>query len=311
MIDFFDNLRFWGGKRNKLLSALKFYQFANGGSQLLANLILPVYFVLTKKKYRLIAPKKSTGRVIVSLTSFPARISKVYLVIESLFRQSCLPDKIILYLSQDQFPAEEKLPKTLLEQRLRGLEIVFSKGDMRSHKKYLTAFREYPNDIIITVDDDIFYRSDFIAGLLNWHSRFPHAIITNWTKKIIFDYKGCASYAAAPDASQKDIGKENSHNIVIGVAGNLYPPKAVYKDCLEWDLIKRLAFTTDDIWLSAMAILAGTSFVYTGYKQNHLPVMILGNKTLLAENKIQNQICMDKINSYYAKVLGYAPFSRK
>jgi hypothetical protein len=48
--------------------------------------------------------KLETEKAIASLTSFPARINHTYISIECLLRQSVNPDRIILWLAEDQFP---------------------------------------------------------------------------------------------------------------------------------------------------------------------------------------------------------------
>ncbi len=310
MINFFDNLRFWGSKRNSFLAGIRFYQFMNHASFLLANMTLPVYFRLTGDKYRLEPSPKTSGRVIVSLTSFPARIGNVHLVIESLLRQTRKPDKIILCLTKSQIPEIGKLPSRLLELQKRGLEIVLCDAAIRSHTKYHHAFRHYPEDNVITVDDDIIYRTDLIENLLAWHVRFPHSIIANWVKKI----RNCddmhSYYCQWPEADGRDAGIEAADDMIFGVGGVLYPPHCMYKDCLDIDLIKSLCLTADDVWLSCMGILAGTTFVFTGYKQGHLPVRIRNNVTLLAQNRTANQIQVDRVNDYYAERLGIRPLCR-
>src|SRR5690606_22827294 len=101
----------------------------------ISNVVLPVYLDLTKNlsQYRIVPPTKGSIEVVVSLTSFPARINTVWLVIESLLRQKVKPDKLILWLSKDQFSSIDVLPKRLKSQILRGLEIRFVEGDLRSH----------------------------------------------------------------------------------------------------------------------------------------------------------------------------------
>ena len=96
------------------------------------------------------------GKLIVSLTSFPARIELVWMTIASLMNQTMKPKKIILWLSEEQFQTEESIPQTLLALRKRGLEIRFCE-DIKPHKKYFHTMQEYPDDIVVTVDDDIFY----------------------------------------------------------------------------------------------------------------------------------------------------------
>lgn len=55
----------------------------------------------------------SEKKIVVSLTSFPARIKKVHIVIESLLNQTIKPDKIILWLSKEQFEHYYVLPSKL------------------------------------------------------------------------------------------------------------------------------------------------------------------------------------------------------
>ena len=63
---------------------------------------------------------------------------------------------VILWLSKEQFPDRSFIPNSLLSLEKRGLIIELCEGDLRSHKKYYYALRQYPNDIIITIDDMLF-----------------------------------------------------------------------------------------------------------------------------------------------------------
>ena len=42
--------------------------------------------------------------LVVSLTTFPARIDNLWMVLDSLFRQRTRPDKIVVALTQEEFP---------------------------------------------------------------------------------------------------------------------------------------------------------------------------------------------------------------
>ena len=55
VVDFFDNCRFWGGKRNVFLEKISFYSVMNYIVNWMANIVLPIYFLLTRKnkKYSL------------------------------------------------------------------------------------------------------------------------------------------------------------------------------------------------------------------------------------------------------------------
>lgn len=303
-IDFFDNLRYWGERQNPILKSLMYYRGANLISQTLANLILPGHFRRTarREEYRLAPDGEKllkSPRIIVSMTSFPARIKTTWLAVESILRQSVKPDKLLLCLTKEQIPDVQSLPKELLAQRERGLEIILCEETIRSHTKYWNAFRDYPEDIIVTVDDDVFYRSDLLETLLDFHKKHPQAIIANWAKKVQKDSDGTSVYAHWPEAKEEDTDKEAEKYSIFGVGGVLYPPHCMAKDLLNPKLIKELSFTADDLWLSAQAIRAGTKFVFTNYKQHHLPVEIRNNVTLISGNYVLNQKCVEKINAYY------------
>ena len=63
----------------------------------------------------------SQSKIIVSLTTFPARIGYVHLAIKSLLHQTKRPNKVILWLGEEFFPeGENNLPESLLELKPLG-----------------------------------------------------------------------------------------------------------------------------------------------------------------------------------------------
>lgn len=304
LINFFDNRRFWGGKRNKFLSKIYFYPVCNRITDILANIILPIYFNCTKKnpRYSLKANNGRKDKIIVSLTSFPPRLPKLHLVIECILRQSIKPDEIILYLTEEQVGSIDNLPRKLLDLRERGLQIKLCPDKIRSHTKYFYAIKENPNDIVITVDDDLFYRTDLIESHLAAHKKHPNAIIANWVKEIL---PTTDKYNEWPDGTEP---KLSNRFLLLGVSSVLYPPKSLHEEVFNKDIIIEQCLTADDVWLSCMALLKGTPIYFTGYKYSHLPVRIKNNETLLSVNRERNQICVDNLNKYYDKKLGVRPF---
>lgn len=303
MIDFFDNLRFWGGNRNRILDRLKLYGVWNNIVSIAANGILPLYFRLTSgnKTNSLNISNRESG-VIVSLTSFGPRLKKIWLVIESLLRQKVKPERIILYLTASQVEDISKLPKSLLKLRKRGLEIVLCPDNIRSHTKYYYAMTQNPQSIVITVDDDLFYRSDLVEELIRSHKEYPEAICANWVKEIL---PGNEKYTNWPDGNKREI---KNNFLLLGVSGVLYPPHALHEDAYNVKNIINLCLTADDVWLSCMAIKKGTPILFTNYKYNHLPVMIPNNETLISVNRDRNQVQVDNLNNYYLENSGSQPF---
>ena len=117
-------------------------------------------------------------RVIVSLTSYPARIETVHLAIESLIAQSVKPWKIVLWLSKDEFPSGRvSLPPRLTALENDSLfEIEWVEKNYRPYNKLVHALRKYPDCAIITVDDDLLYPSDMVERLLAAHEKYPEFI---------------------------------------------------------------------------------------------------------------------------------------
>ena len=69
-----------------------------------ANLIIPSIFIVSNKR------KVKKENIIVSLTTFPERINKTWIVVESILRQTKPPKKIVLTLSKRQFSSENEVP---------------------------------------------------------------------------------------------------------------------------------------------------------------------------------------------------------
>mgnify|MGYP000110984866 CR=1 FL=1 len=98
--------------------------------------------------------KHRRPRIIVSMTSYPARINTVHLAIRSLLAQKVLPDKIVLWLCKSDFPNRETdLPQTLRDVLWHDVEIRWVDEDLKPHKKYFWALQEFPDDYVITTDD--------------------------------------------------------------------------------------------------------------------------------------------------------------
>lgn len=95
--------------------------------------------VLMKFKDIGITKNKRKTKLIVSFTSYPARIYYLPYVVYSLLIQSVKPDKLILWLAKEQFPnLENDLPQSLLKLKNNGLTIKWCR-DIKSYKKLIPA----------------------------------------------------------------------------------------------------------------------------------------------------------------------------
>ena len=189
--------------------------------------------------------------VIISLTTYGKRINTVYLTIESLFQQICRANKIILWLDEEEF-SMKNIPFSLKKLIKRGLEIKFCKN-IRSYKKLIPTLKYYPNEIIITVDDDYVYPNDFINNFLDEYNKNKDIIYYYCGNKIKFKNKKIEKYINWERYSEN---KEISLlNFPVGVGGVLYPPNCFHKDILKEELFMELSPYGDDIWFKAMTLL--------------------------------------------------------
>lgn len=218
----------------------------------LVNLGIPIIkllYLLNKKSIN----SYSTGRkIIVSLTSYPARINTAWITIESLINQKRQPDKIILWLSNAQFQSIDSLPTALLKMRDRGLDIRLVDGDIKSHKKYAYVFNEYPDDYVIIADDDIVYPSDMIEKLMKGFTM--DKVHCSYGSIVRYDNDG---NPVTYKNWQPVLGLSDDPELFFGSGGGtLMVPSSLHRDCCNIDMATSLCPTADDIWLNTMARLA-------------------------------------------------------
>lgn len=265
------------------------------------------------KKYpNLYSPHRESGeRIIISLTSFPARINTIWIVILSLFYQTVKPDKIILWLSKKQFNDENDIPSNLKNLQNDVFEIRFVEEDYRSHKKYYYSFGQFPNEVIITVDDDVIYNPKMIESLVRDAELYPGAIIANNTNIIVFDNQGKVTPYENWRCNTVS-GLSNSDLLQVGIGGVLYPPHSLYRDVLNPQIFLRVTPLADDIWLNTMARLNDTKIVQSSNYVLVLPVIIKSNQSLTSINNAlgKNNEQIDSIRRYYLDNLGIDPYGK-
>ena len=125
----------------------------------------------------------SKPQVIVSLTSFPAAIPYAAKAIQSILQGNILPDKVILYLTFAQF-GEEGIPQELADMAKQNplFEIRDYSRDIRSYRKLIPAIKDFPDAIIVTIDDDVAYHKNMLRDLLRLHEQMPDAVLAHRAK---------------------------------------------------------------------------------------------------------------------------------
>lgn len=225
-------------------------------------------------------------RLIVSFTSFPARIGAVSAVFEQMLRQTVKPDEIVLWLSKEQFPRrEEELPKELLEYKKYGVKIEWCDGDIKAYKKFIPSLKKYSEDLIVIIDDDLIYPIDLLEKLYEAHKRFPESIIASRVHEIAMDENGkIARYRKWKKQIGEDVYQARAEWFFTGGAGTLLPPHIFAEEIFNEQVIQQLCPWADDIWLNIHAAM------------NHVPVVNIAANHKLARYEETQEVCLQDIN---------------
>jgi hypothetical protein len=212
--------------------------------------------------------------VIVSLTSWPPAIGFVPAAVRSILSGTVLPDRIILYLTAEQFP-DRVLPQEIeeLKEASPRFEVRFWNENIRSYTKLVPALHDFPDDIIITIDDDMAYHRRMVESLLRWHRKLPDTIIAHNVRRMLVDREGrLKGYFEwkryKPIRYLRYFPRPGFQHLLFGLGGVLYPPHSLDEDMLDPKLFMSIAPTVDDVWFWAASVSKGTKVypVIFGYR---------------------------------------------
>lgn len=261
-----------------------------------ANRVLPGYLSV-----RCSNNETKQKNLIISFTSFPARINNVWQVVECMLRQTVMPDKIILWLSKEQFPTSDSIPQSLRERESDIFQISMVDHDYRSHKKYYYVSKEYPDSLVFLIDDDIYYPTDIIERSLKARMEHPGAVICNYGYHIGY----------YPDGTLKPYKqwKMENHMSIDGDlffgsgGGTLFCPLELHSDLTNIEMARLLTPLADDIWINTMARLANRKIVLLD-NGLILPVHNLNNTTLTSKNvaKCENDRQLNAVIEKYGNI---------
>ncbi|MDO6470557.1 glycosyltransferase [Maribacter sp. 1_MG-2023] len=238
---------------------------------------------------------KPSVPIIISLTSIPSRFSTLNFVIKSILNQNTLPKKIVLWINEDM---KNKLPMKVKKMESDIFEIRFSPLHC-SHKKLIHTLETFSKDCIVTCDDDLMYRKEWLSKIYNQHLLDPKSIIGVKTSHINFDDKN-NSLPFKKWRSQYITNKNPKAFVPIGAWGILYPPRSLHKEVLNVQKLLELAPKADDLWFKAMSLLNKTISIQAKDTPKE-PIPIIGTqkfalkKDNLAKDKNTEQwLSLDK-----------------
>lgn len=235
---------------------------------------------------------KTNEKIIISITSWPPRYRTTHLVMHNIIRQikkAKLSRRIttILVLSEEEAcDVRYRQDACDLIRRMERLnvEIIYDKGNIRSHKKLIPVLEKYKDATILVVDDDVIQQDGWLQTFILDHNTHPTDIIYGQSNSAISVQDG--------RIIEQSMRNTNPGKVTInakpsnGAAGTLYPAHT-FTDPRFFDreLFMRLSPTSDETWQWAFAKIAGKTFRCLG--AHNYPYAFGANQTyaLFKENQ--------------------------
>lgn len=267
------------------------------------KILYELYFFLSRKKINRRSLDKKIKKLdiwndfkvpqkdlIVSLTSYGERLSDLKYTLLSLIRQSIKPEKIIVWLGDG-----EVIPDELHIFEKFGVEFLFC-SDIKSYTKLIPALLKYPHKHIVTADDDIYYKTNWLKKIWDVHINYPHTKVTHIAHEVKFSTsKKILSY----NQWNMNICKSTYHKKIFptGVGGVLYPtPRKIESFFLDESVFMKYCPNADDIWFYFMGLLSGEETIIVPSPHNKLKYVDiykeygLNNKTTLQSANVQGNM---------------------
>lgn len=144
-------------------------------------------------------------RIIVSLTTWEKRLDNLPEVLDSIFSQTVIPDLVVLNISNALLLPVE-VEKYLVQHNVEVNRV----KDTKVFKKLIPTLKKYPQDCVISIDDDWIYPRGMIQEFVSLHKQFPNNPISG--KKELCGgipvHCGCASLTKASFYSNIDLVDE-------------------------------------------------------------------------------------------------------
>ncbi len=199
---------------------------------------------------RVLPEIRQIGNVTVSLTSYGKRVSEnaAYAVL-SILHQSVLPNRIVLNLDETKWNGDN-LPIEIKRLMVAGLEVNFCE-DTGPHTKLLPTLQKYPDDIVVTIDDDILYEKTMLEDLLRGYKETEgNCIVCREARIIEKDANG--DYVRYTQGHNAEYGTTRVGYMPYGYKGVLYPPHIFSEVIYNKKIYREICRHADDIWFGVV-----------------------------------------------------------
>lgn len=205
-------------------------------------------------------PKSNEIPVVVSITTYRERFPILYRSLGSIFNQTVKPKRICVAVDEEDAPYIDGFLKESIE--ANKVELLVGSRSLGPHNKYVHAMLRYPDDIIITFDDDAVYQPTALENLWRCHCKYPDCVCARRVHRIVWDVDGKPLKYCLWENQCVSISEPSFDLFATGVGGVLYPAGV-----FSWtgtDIQRMREYRNDDLFLKHVENQLGIAVVHTG-----------------------------------------------
>ena len=206
----------------------------------------------------------TNNTIIVSMTTWPPRYKSALVAMAEIARQRDKGDvdaHCVLVLSEDEWNDLKAERESVLSAMAKiKVEVLWDKGNIRSHKKLIPTLERYPNNPILVVDDDNRQKDGWLRTFYDDHKKHPTDVIYGQSNSYV-----TIAYGRIHEVRERQMYMQGQGTKewkpANGASGTLYPPHT-FTDARFFDreLFMRLSPTSDETWQWAWCVMQGRTF---------------------------------------------------
>lgn len=216
--------------------------------------------------------------------------------------------KLVLVLSEEEFPDKET-PK-IISSLVTGcdIEILWDKGNIRSHKKLVPVLEKYPDHPVLILDDDKMYPKGLINHFINSHNKYPDDVIIGGSFFGLYPENGnikCELLSGVPELINKLVPDEEItiQKPASGCFGMLFPAHTFTDPrFFDRDLFMRLVPNCDESWYYLFCVLENRRMRALEHIYEIIPNIIMTQ-----EHALKNSNGKEVYTQYYNNILKEFP----
>lgn len=208
-------------------------------------------------------PLDSTSDFVTSVASYPARIHLVPAVFESVARQTLMPKRAFLVLSEEEFP-KRRVPHGIDKLTDLGVEVIWTQNNPYPVKMLVPIHDMNLGVGTVTLGDDMIYSPSMLGNVIRDDLKeFPRVVgqiggqLFRRGARLSLFYRGKKADLDSP-----------SSVVYLQGCGTYYSPGSLHASFTNMDAIRRIVpGRGSDIWFWAAAVAAGSVQICVGANQ--------------------------------------------